>query len=311
MVSHSPELSVVIPSIRPTTLKNCLERVEKYSKGVDYELIIVSAFEPPKMARVRHVPEPYRMGTALATNLGADSAQGKYVLTFADDMLLSPNALGNLVEFMRLHDGELFLSGLRGYCGNFIWHSEGFYGFKAANCPCIRRELIENVGGFFFNTSLHNAFLDHDLVLRMQEIGGKVQVCPTAWFESVSIDDSPKTSTFSISLPKDRKTFFQRWEPVFGHRNPYSFTPQEHFDTSGVLKEPFKGEIPPEYSWHLRKALRDWSWDEILEIIKADESRYCLSEQGLVRFMEKFLACHDQVHSDVWEEVIVWSSQVS
>lgn len=285
-----PQISIVIPSLRPESLRLCLESIRRYCGEVDYEIVVVSPFTPAPFPRMRHVPEESPIGNARATELGFAHARGSYVLTIADDMLLRPGSLKNLIAFMQQHDGELFLASLRGYDSEHIWTHWGFYGKPLAYCPCIARDKVALVGGAFFDPTLKNFFGDHDLSLRVWHAGGVVEVCPDAWFESISIVDQVKQANTADSMHADKELFFSRWEPRYGALLGNSREVADHFHFSGQTVAPLPVLAPPDGYWEIKRFVEAGNWDGLRSAMYGEAIPRAISEHGKLN-LEKML--HD------------------
>ena len=306
MTTPAPEISIVIPSLRPDKVEKALERVHRYSGGVEYEVLVVSPQQPSAHERVVHLLERQPAGIVNATNAGVEASRGKWVLTFADDMLLNPGSLSNLLHKMRQREGELFLGSLRGYTGQHLWSTPGYFVPVLACCPCIERSQLAKIGGFLFDPGFRSTFNDHDLSARVHYSGGKVEICEDAWFESVSIVDGIGLTYRGQDYVNDSRFFFERWEPIAGAEYGYSWNHKEHMRGQESVREPFKETLPPEWSWQLRLMLHRSELVRVAECVNGAPAEWCLSQRGIEVFAQQLVEQAAKVSQETFAQLMRW-----
>ena len=124
------QLSVIIANYNAKELlKDCLESVFKYTKGLDFEVIVVdngstdgsveylktqnsklkTTCPAGKRARqnlkLKTILNKENLGFAKANNQGIKIAEGKYILLLNSDTLLKDNVFSKMVDFMEKHPG--------------------------------------------------------------------------------------------------------------------------------------------------------------------------------------------------------------
>ena len=306
----TPEISVIIPSLRPESLEICLRHIITYSKDVDYEIVVVSPFKPPGHERLKHVLEKEPMGTARATNLGYDHSRGKYVLTIADDMLINAGCLQNLIAFMKPHDEKLFLASLRGYDAYGLRNDWGFYGYLLACCPCIKAEHIEQIGGCYFDPLFRSVYCDHDLSLRVSGAGGTVETCPDAWFETISQKDKIYKTSLNRDTTRDHDLFFSRWEPIYGGRVNYARSNQEHMAYSRSVITPLPFKVPPEISWRIRCLVASHGWEQIRDLMRNHDPSLSVSQTGVMVLAREIIQKYKSIPGEIFNELMEWAIDI-
>ncbi len=105
------DVSVVIVSFNVRELlKNCLDSVVKFTKDVDYEIIVVdngSSDESVELLKnykgIKTVFSKDNLGFSKGNNLGIKEAKGKYILLLNPDTLLLENSLKTMFDWMEGH----------------------------------------------------------------------------------------------------------------------------------------------------------------------------------------------------------------
>ncbi|MBA7591632.1 hypothetical protein ES708_33792 [subsurface metagenome] len=177
--------SIILPSLRPERLEECLQSIDQYTAGIDYEVIVVSPFDVKPHPNVVHIKEDDPGGTVKATALGFQYVRGEYVITMSDDCRVTAHWLANMIAFMRPHDKEIFEGGFVHVALSGRYHPGGvarpsYCGKEFATLPCIRKDKAELIGGFFDYPYYQNWYGDPDLSLRVYRAGGTVAICPNA-----------------------------------------------------------------------------------------------------------------------------------
>lgn len=107
------ELSIIIVNYNTEKLlQDCLKSIKKYTKGIDYEVIVVdNASEKSCLQAVAKLVKRYpkasliksqrNLGYAGGNNLGLRKAKGDYALILNTDTILKENAFKKLLDFAR------------------------------------------------------------------------------------------------------------------------------------------------------------------------------------------------------------------
>jgi len=257
-------ISVILPTLRADRARRCINRIAATSAGVDYEVVVVSPLDMPALLkgcrgyeRVRFVQEPAKEGSCQANTLGYQQARGKYVFAIADDHLLAEGCLKSLVEFMRPHDDELFLAGARCYGLTGPGEEHTVYGLYYAYTPCIRRDRIEAIGGFY-DPYYRCYWGDPDLAMRVWHHEGKAELCHDAWVEYHNAEDRLDSESHARYGERDYQAFVQRWHDRYGAR-----VPSPKFRDINVRNPFVEPGLPPEMCTRLLVDLRRMDWPEL------------------------------------------------
>lgn len=109
------DLSVVIVNFNTKELLgNCLDSIARYTKGINYEIIIVDnassdgSVDEIKKRRLRvkglkTIFNKENLGFATANNQGIKLSQGQYILLLNSDTKLHENSLSKMIEWMDAH----------------------------------------------------------------------------------------------------------------------------------------------------------------------------------------------------------------
>ena len=67
---NKPLVSIILPSLRPSELAECLASIHRYTVGIDYEVVVVSPFDIEPHPNVVHVKEDRSEGVYKAAANG-------------------------------------------------------------------------------------------------------------------------------------------------------------------------------------------------------------------------------------------------
>jgi len=164
----SKKLSIVIVNYNVTQLlRNCLISIEKYSDGVDYEVIVIDNKSTdsswgdliPEFPKVHFIASEINGGFAKANNNAIETATGEYLLILNPDTELEGFYLNEILDFadsktnfgclgVRMHDAN----------GNFLPESKRsvpdminsfeklFTNFKKKNSKSYYRNDVDEYG---------------------------------------------------------------------------------------------------------------------------------------------------------------------
>lgn len=130
----SKKLSIIIVNYNVTQLlRNCLNSIQKYSDGVDYEVIVIDNKSTdsswgdliPEFPKVHFIASEKNEGFAKANNKAIETANGEYLLILNPDTELEGFYLNEILDFadskanfgclgVRMHDAD----------GNFLPESK-------------------------------------------------------------------------------------------------------------------------------------------------------------------------------------------
>ncbi len=276
---NQPEISVVLPTLRPDKALKCIDRIAETSGGVNYQVVVVSSLDMAALLagckgydRIRFVKEEKKEGSCKANTLGYENATGKYVFAIADDHLIGQGCLENLVKFMQPHDSEMFLAGARVYGVYGPGDEHTVYGFYYPYNPCIRRDLVERVGGFY--DPYYKAYYgDPDLAMRVWHNGGKVELCLNAWVEFHNDVDTVDLESHADYAQRDFYAFFKRWHPIYGHLVASSDERDINVENGYALPG-----MPPEKCTRLVVALRKLDCPALKSELASNENIFVTKE---------------------------------
>lgn len=108
-MAKSIDLSIIIVSFNTKNLLLvCIDSVRKYTKGINYEIIVVDNGSSDgtqeaikKIKGVRPILNRENLGFAAANNQGIKIAQGRYILLLNSDTELREDSLGKMVGWMK------------------------------------------------------------------------------------------------------------------------------------------------------------------------------------------------------------------
>ncbi|WP_104669426.1 glycosyltransferase family 2 protein [Chryseobacterium shigense] len=159
------KLSIIIVNYNVTRLlRNCLLSVEKYTKGEDYEVIVIDNASTdaswrdliPEFPEVRFISSEQNEGFAIANNKAIKTATGDYVLLLNPDTELEGFYMKDILDFadsrphfgglgIRMHDAEgVFLpESKRSVPDMFNSFEKLFTNFKRSNTKSYYRSDID------------------------------------------------------------------------------------------------------------------------------------------------------------------------
>lgn len=215
-----PRVTIILPSVRPDLLTDCIRRMHETAGFDDYEIAVVSPFEV-RGTRVRWLPETERRGTIAAHADAYARTDSDCVVAMADYALAHRNWLKNVLSLLDEHGGDG-----RPFCAGLFLATNGWgaspcigtvFGHYYPYFPVARRSCLERVGGYF-STAYIAYFADPDLGLRFWSHGGHCRPC----WDAVLVG-SPKRATISPErrgltsrMPQDMKMFLETWHDRIG-----------------------------------------------------------------------------------------------
>jgi len=209
-----PEVSIILPSLRPDAVRQRIKEFAATNGDVDYEIIVVSPFIL-KEDRVVHIYEEKPLGTIHAHNIAYGRSSGEYIIPWSDDALPTPKCLSNMLTFVKSHRGPIIAAfRLKDKQGRelALWC---VYGKPIAAWGCLSKKTINLIGGYY-DTAYKSYWADPDMCLRAWGKRVKVKACPNAWVVMDHIMDSVRTDSWNKYLAQDTETFLNRWHNKLG-----------------------------------------------------------------------------------------------
>lgn len=208
-------ISITLPSIYPDALERTLTNIRDTTK-TPHEIIVVSSFEPPKIAGLNAdlvwVQETVAAGCNAAHGTAAKYAKGHYITAWVDDHTYVDGwdeiAIDDF-EFRERMSGWPFLLGLRQVGPPFAGTVFGIY---YAYFPFMRTYWANKLG--WFSNAYFQDFADVSLSFKVWAAKGTVE-----WSKEGLItphhDDKRKTGR--VTNQKDMDTFIHIWKPMYGN----------------------------------------------------------------------------------------------
>lgn len=271
-----PIVSIILPSLRPFHLAQCLKSIERYTAGIEYDVVVISPFDIKPHPNVVHVKEAGPDGVYKAVLSGYEQAKGEYIIHIPDDSRATPYWAENMVAFMRPHDVEIFEGNFRHFDARGERPEPGIYGKPSAPFLCIRKDKANIIGGLM-DCYYKSFWGDHDLSLRVWHNGGKVETCPNAWVYHADCNDEVHESSYNRYFIHDQQSFVRRWHHIYARPGETKI-----FYTSQPIKERVLSfELPPEECVKLYISIQGKDWKTVENIVMANNADACLYPEGL------------------------------
>ena len=248
--------SIIIPSIRPGTCKICVDRINETSKGIHYEIVVVSPYDMDvtKCDNVKFIQESAKVGNMAAERLGFQHCEGEYIMPIGDYFLFEKDCLKNMIEFCDKQPDIMILTSpkIHGF-----WNVQPectVFGKYYPRLPFIHRKWLDKIGGLVDERYKYNHG-DVDLAMRVYKNGGKVKPCPGAYTE---VFDPTTEDIDNRAIPEhDGVLFGKIWVPVYGTLEdvPYPHDPYE---------------LSHELSHRVYTKFRHKEWNIAIEELKKD-----------------------------------------
>lgn len=203
-------LSITLPSLFPDDLARTLDILDRHTRAVDFEVVVVSPFEVQR-PRVVWVREDQPRGNAPAHAEAFRHATGDLVVAMSDDTVPVPGwdgvAVANFTA--RERGSDPFCLGLTPssrYVGTVFGIYYPFF-------PMARRAPLAALG--YYAEAYQAHFADADLALRIWSAGGR---CEFSERPLIALDtNNVRAGTRKgKAMAADMATFVQRWTPKYG-----------------------------------------------------------------------------------------------
>lgn len=240
-------VSIIIPSyMNEKYLKLCIEHVKNFTKGVDYELIIIdNSSDSETKQYLRNIEnEPWvkiiynnkNEGYVKACNLGIKFSRGNVIVLLNNDVFVTPNWLSNLLKCLFHRDNVGAVSPVTNnspyyqtidvqfsdvkemieFAEKFNFSDEAKWEERlklVGYCLVIKRNVIERIGLLDERFSPGN-YEDDDYSIRMIQAGYKLFLCKDTFVYHVGGASFSKVKDYNILLRKNRQKFIDKWNIV-------------------------------------------------------------------------------------------------
>jgi glycosyltransferase involved in cell wall biosynthesis/predicted SAM-dependent methyltransferase len=206
------EVDIIIPSLVPSILVECLKRVEFFTQNVDYKIIIVSDEPTDEMKglldRLKTNPKyqilvgDKKQGLSHALNEGMKLSTAPFVVLMNDDILVSQNWLQLLLMVLRNTPTlGAVTPQLRG-------KTKGYFADVLA-CGLFTREAINKIGPLDEAPEFKYGCADADYYLRLKHAGYIIHgVCDSIVDHIVGATDKPEGIDKQVS---PMKQLYKKW----------------------------------------------------------------------------------------------------
>lgn len=213
---QQPQVSIIIPLWNKSELtEQCLEAIEKNTKGIDYEIILIDNASTDQTLEVinrfknriniKIIQNKENLGFSKANNQGAEIARGKYLVLLNNDTIPQPDWLNYMVQAMET-DSQIGITGVKllypddtiQHCGVALRRDRAFFKHPykyvershslvnskrewdavTAACFITLTDLYRGVGGL--DESYQNGCEDIDFCCKVKAKGYKVVYEPKA-----------------------------------------------------------------------------------------------------------------------------------
>lgn len=214
------KISILLASLRE---QECKERIKELTNDkLEYEIVVTSPF-PVEGKNVIWVPELERQGNVWAMYQAYIKSSGDYIIYMADDTILLPKEIENMIKFLELEPtiptlGSFTMVSTEGQEQNH-WCIQTLNGnrYLYACYGCINRKWIDLVNGFF-DIDFKHSWCDPDFSMRIWNIkNGRVVKCSEAKVINKQNNfDSIHEENTKMYFEKDTKTFIKKWGHLIG-----------------------------------------------------------------------------------------------
>lgn len=211
---HMPRFSIVLPALRPELAESALHHIFNASRGIDFEVVVVSSFAV-QGTRIRHVRETERRGCNAAWSLGYRHAEGDILVCMVDDHLPRPGWLDDVDALIADREARHFPFSAGIPRPDSPWFGTA-YGHYYPYFPVMSRRSVEAVGGWL-NSDYKAHFGDSDLALRVWKAGGRCELLPGPGMTTNTAEDPATASPYKTSTrDADLTTLIARHHDTFG-----------------------------------------------------------------------------------------------
>lgn len=209
-----PEISVLLPTIRPHLVSRALSCVSSAARGVPHEVVVVADFENPGISDfwLTWIVRP-RRGVVNAANTAALAARGRFIFLFNDESVMDPECLTRLYERASV-DHDALHHPL--HLPEFDFR---YYGVPFAPFVFAHRTLLAQLGGLL-DPAYVSFYADPDLGMRAHAAGVRVITVKEAVLRHCNEHDDAHRQLVNENLLRDRATFRARWDHLGEFKDP-------------------------------------------------------------------------------------------
>ena len=204
----TPQISVLLPTVRPTLVRNCVASISAAAEGLSHEVIVVADFPPdPDWAMplpVRWIVCP-RRGPVDAVNMAYRVALGEYLFLCNDESSLEPGALSRLWS-AAVDAPDALLAPEHYPAYRFVYYGKLFVPF-----PFAHRGVFTKLGGLL-DGAYRAFYADPDLGLRAHAAGVAIRTVEGSVIRHYNGHDEAKQGNVSQYMAMDQATFRGRWD---------------------------------------------------------------------------------------------------
>jgi len=217
----TPQVSVLLPTVRPDLYKQAVASVGPAAEEVTYEVVVVADFVGPEpnitgSGLDRRIDLTYkdpvsqwiisgRRGPVEAVNIAAKWASGEYLFLLNDEATLSAGALARLYHSAICQPDAIF-SPIHRPPYKFTYYNKPFVPF-----PFAHRDVFAKLGGLL-DPAYKAFYADPDLGLRADAAGVALRTIDGSVITHHNGHDEAKQANVSQYMALDQRTFRDRWD---------------------------------------------------------------------------------------------------
>jgi GT2 family glycosyltransferase/glycosyltransferase involved in cell wall biosynthesis/Tfp pilus assembly protein PilF len=251
-----PAVSLVILSYqRPDLVENLIKSIWLFTEGYPYEIIVVDNGSPPGTHvlkpqirnRIRRITLTRNQYLGDAYNIGAESARGRYLVMFNNDIIVTPNWLQPLIKELETNSaagivGPKFLypngvlqeaGGLIDSAANVIqrgkrgkaeapeFNIKEDVDYVTGATMAVPRDLYLDVLGYDWRWA-PGYFEDPDFCFKVAARGYKTVYNPASevfHIEGATMSSMPVSSNIQMAIQINREAFATKWGSAIDNRD--------------------------------------------------------------------------------------------
>lgn len=214
----APQVSVLVPTVRPTEIGPCVEAIRAASVGLAIQIVVVADFARPSDINadgsigftgrdVLWIMQTTRHGPIAAIDLAEDCATGDYLFLISDEDRMHEGAIATLyaeAERCRAAGEDVILFPDPGA----TW---SYYGRMFPPWPFVHRDLVKKLGGLL-DPAYGAHYADPDLGMRAWTHGVTVRCLKEATIHHHNNACAVSNYNRETWYQRDMATFRARWD---------------------------------------------------------------------------------------------------
>lgn len=252
--AHRPQTAaevtvVVVAYNRVEKTKRCVESILKYTKEIDYNLILIdNGSEDDTLEYYQSVLFEKKKIIKISKNIGGmmpftyiDFQDiGEYMVFIANDLVMTANWLKNLLICAKSDRSTGMVAPLASNCSNFQGYNLGFASEKEMQekaamfnqsepkkwqerlrlitlAPLFKKETLFAIGFPLFDPAFFHDFADDDVTFRVRRMGYKAILAGDTWIHHdhcFQIGEDKDIEEFQKSLITGRHAFREKWNGI-------------------------------------------------------------------------------------------------